>query len=135
MSITAYLPRLGLLERPVRKPRRRAVDEVEWLRQKKVWADLMIKTLRVQLDDAEARHAEVIARIDERHGETVRGLERQLHELQWRLDIACKAETAVAKTQELDADAIRQHCITPVLPLHLSPLASVDPLPAEGVAS
>ncbi|MFC9285677.1 hypothetical protein [Streptomyces sp. NPDC057052] len=41
--------------RPARK--HRAADEVEQLRLKLMWADSLIKTQRVQLDDAEARRA------------------------------------------------------------------------------
>lgn len=59
---------------------------------------------------AEKALTETVARIDERNGETVRGLEEQLAALQQRLDIACKAETAVTKTQEFPV-------ITPVMPL------------------
>lgn len=93
MTLTAYLPRLGLFERLVRKPRHpqhRAVDEVERQQILRAGADLLIKTLRIQLDDAEARHAEVVARIDERHGEIVRGLEEQVAELERRLGIAAR---------------------------------------------
>jgi hypothetical protein len=122
VTLTAYLPRLGLFERPVRKPRHpqhRAVDEVERQRILRAGADLLIKTLRIQLDDAEARHAEVIARIDERHGEIVRGLEDQIAELERRLDIRTFAEAAAARTQEIPV-------ITRILPLPESPLTAVD---------
>ena len=126
MTLTTYLPRLGLLDRVTRKPKHRASDEVERLRHRLAGADLLLAGYRVQLDDKDREHAETIARIDERHAETVRGLEQQVRDLQWRLDIACKAETAVAKTQELDvsgldnfADSVRTlaqaHCIGPVL--------------------
>jgi hypothetical protein len=129
VTITAYLPRLGLLERPVRKPRHRASDEVETLRLKKVWADSLIKTLRVQLDDADARHAEVIARIDERHGEIVRGLEDQIADLERRLQIRTFAEAAAAQTQPIQV-------ITRVLPLHEAPFATANPgrVPSWAVA-
>lgn len=120
MTLTDYLPRLGLLERPACRPRHRASDEVETLRLKKVWADSLIKALRVQLDDQDRKHDEVIRRIDERHGETVRGLENQIAELQRRLRIGVLAEAAAARTQEIPV-------ITPVMPLHQAPFASVNP--------
>jgi hypothetical protein len=126
VTLTAYLPRLGLFERPARKPRHpqhRAIDEVERQQILRAGADLLIKTLRIQLDDAEARHAKVIARIDERHGEIVRGLEDQIAEFERKLDVACKAETAVAKTQEFDASEIRARFAAP-MPLHQSPMAA-----------
>jgi hypothetical protein len=127
VTITAYLPRLGLLERPVRKPRHRASDEVETLRLKKVWADSLIKTLRVQLDDADARHAEVIARIDERHGEIVRGLEDQIADLERRLDIRTFAEAAAARTQENEVprDLRERFEAGHVLHLGATPMAAV----------
>lgn len=121
MTLTDYLPRLGILDRPARKPRHRASDEVETLLLKKVWADSLIKALRVQLDDQDRKHDEVIRRIDERHGETVRGLENQIAELQRRLRIGVLAEAAAAQTQEIPILA------APVMPLHQAPFASVNP--------
>ncbi|GHH87918.1 hypothetical protein [Streptomyces capitiformicae] len=116
--------RLGLLDRPPRK--HRAVDEVERQKGMRAGADRLIQALRLQLEDQDLAHAEVIARIDARHAEVVDGMQRQIDDLRRRLDIACKAETAVTKTQELSVDEIRQHCIKPV-PLHLSPMARRDP--------
>ncbi|MEV6737938.1 hypothetical protein AB0N14_13785 [Streptomyces sp. NPDC051104] len=58
MSTSIQPIRLGhLWERPTRKPRHRAVDEVERLTRRLQWADSLIKTLHGQLADAEARHA------------------------------------------------------------------------------
>jgi hypothetical protein len=122
VTLTDYLPRLGLLEWPARRPRHRASDEVETLRLKKVWADSLIKALRVQLDDQDRKHDEVIRRIDERHGETVRGLENQIAELERRLQIGVLAEAAAAQTQEIPI------LVAPVpVPLHQAPFASVNP--------
>jgi len=122
-------------DRLIRKPKHSAVVEVERLRKLLAGAELLADGLRLQLDDQDHKHAETVRRIDERHGEVVEGLERQLAELQRRLDIACKAESAVAITQPIPV-------ITPVLPLHQSPLAKTNPthVPAwavpdnEGVA-
>ena len=125
MSIANLLPiRIGLFDRTTRKPKHRAIDEVERLNLHKVWADLLIKSLRVQLDDLAHEHAEVIARIDERHGEIVRGLEGQIADLERRLDVRVLAESVVTKTQELSLDEIRQHC---VIPLNEAPFATTDP--------
>ena len=129
MSIATYLPRIGLLERAARRsrhPQHRAVDAVERQLILRAGADLLIKGLRQQLDEQEARHPEVIARIDERHAETVRGLENQIAELERHLQVRVLAEAAAAKTQELDVRALRDnyaarvrtlpqaHCIGPV---------------------
>lgn len=125
MSITDLLPiRISLRDKPTGK--RREDDGADLLQCKLIGAQLLIKGLRVQLDDKDREHEEAIQRIDARHAETVRGLERELEGLRERLAIACKAETAVTKTQELSVDEIRQHCIKPV-PLHQSPMARRDP--------
>lgn len=108
MSIASLLPvRFGLFDRPsrvARKPRHpqhRAIDEVGRQKTLRAGADLLIKGLRLQLDEQAAKHAEVIARIDERHGEIVRGLERQIEELEWRLNVGALAESVVTETQEI----------------------------------
>jgi hypothetical protein len=144
VSITDHLPRLGLLERTHRKPRRtrhRAIDEVERQKALRAGADILIRGLRLQLAEQEDRHAEVIARIDARHAETVRGLERQIAELEHRLDVGVKAEHVVAKTQEIDPEEVARICaqstaginpppaVTQVMPLHQSPLASPAHVP------
>lgn len=135
MSVTALLPRLGFLDRPVRKPRtrHRAVDEVDRQKAMRAGADLLIKALRVQIDDLHREHAAAIARIDERHGEIVRSLEAQLAEAVRRLELRSLTETVVTKTQELSLDEIRRHCTTPVVPLHRSPLADPAHVPAWAV--
>ncbi|WP_405673145.1 hypothetical protein [Streptomyces sp. NBC_01530] len=133
MTITDLLPRLTWWERPARKPRHpqhRAVDEVERQQILRAGADLLIKGLRLQLEEQEARHAAVVARIDERHGETVRGLERHIAELVRRLELRSLTENVVTRTQELSLDEIRKHCTTPVMPLHQSPLADPAHVPA-----
>jgi hypothetical protein len=124
VTLTAYLPRLGLFDRSVRKPKHRAVDEVERLQNKLAGAELLMAGYRIQIEDLHHEHAAVIRRIDERHGEIVRGLERQLAELARRLELRSMTETVVTRTQELSLDEIRRHCTTPVLPLHESPLAN-----------
>lgn len=129
MSLTDYLPRLSPFDRTARKPKRtrhRAIDEVARQKALRTGADLLIKGLHLQLNEQAAAHAEVIARIDERHGEIVRGLEQQLAELKWRLGIACQASAAADQTQEIPAEVVRQLCIQPV-PLHQAPFASTDP--------
>ncbi|MFE4818545.1 hypothetical protein ACFRFU_19360 [Streptomyces sp. NPDC056704] len=116
MTLTGLLPvRLGWRERPVRK--HRAPDEVGRLRGLLNGAHLLIAGLQVQLDDKDRKHAETIARIDERHGETVRGLEQQIADLERRLEIRTFADAAAAATQEIPV-------ITRVLPLHEAPFAT-----------
>jgi hypothetical protein len=62
VSITHLLPvRLGVL-RPTRQPKHRATDEVDRLRLKLGWADSLIKTQRVQLDDAARKQADIAAK-------------------------------------------------------------------------
>lgn len=137
MSITSLLPiRGGLFDRTTRKPRHpqhRAIDEVERQRTLRAGADLLIKGLRLQLEEQEVRHAEIVARIDARYAEVVESLERQLAELARRLELRSLTETVVTKTQELSLDEIRKHCTTPVMPLHQSPLADPAHVPAWAV--
>lgn len=117
MTLTTYLPRIGRPTRRPRHPQHRAVDEVDRQLALRAGADLLIKALRLQLEEQEARHAETIARIDERHGEIVRGLERQVRELQRRLDVRVLAEAAATKTQEFDARDLRNNFADGVLTL------------------
>jgi len=138
VTLTSILPRLGLLDRPARKPRHpqhRAVDEIDRQRTLRAGADLLIKGLRLQLEEQEAQHAEVVARIDERHAATVRELEDRLADLQRRLDVRTWAEAAAAKTQEIPV-------ITRVLPLNdaadaglLGPVTARGHVNAEGAIS
>lgn len=112
MTLADLMPaRIGFLARPSRPGRaarkHRAVDEVDRQLILRAGADLLIKGLRLQLDEQEARHAEVIARIDERYAEVVRGLENQITELQRRLQVGVLAEAAATKTQEIDVTAVR----------------------------
>ena len=138
MSITDLLPvRLGFFDRPARKPprtRHRAVDEVERQQALRFGADLLIKGLRLQLEEQEAAHREVIARIDERHAEIVRGLERQIADLERRLDIGVKAEHVVAKTQEIEIprDLRDRFAAGAVLALNQSPLTRQSPVHVPG---
>lgn len=125
MTLTTYLPRIGLLDRSARRPRHpqhRAVDEVERQLILRAGADLLIKGLRMQLEEQAVRHAETIRRIDERHAEVVEGLEHQIRELKRRLAVRALAEAAAAETQPIPV-------ITPVLPLHQSPLANPAHVP------
>lgn len=125
MALADLMPiRIGALRRQPRAPKHRAIDEVERLQHQMGGARLLIKGLHLQLDDLHRKHAETIARIDELHGETVRGLEAQLAELERRLHVGVLAEHVVAKTQELSLDEIRKHCVKP---LHQAPFATVDP--------
>ncbi|MCX4232105.1 hypothetical protein [Streptomyces ortus] len=123
MTFTDLMPiRIARRERPVR--RHRAPDECARLRFLLFGANLCIRGLRLQLDDQDRDHAATIARIDERHAEVVTGLESEVAELQRRLDIACRAETAVTRTQEISLDEIRRHCVKP---LHQAPFATAAP--------
>jgi hypothetical protein len=127
--------RIGFRAQPARTPRQarkhRAIDEIDRQRTLRAGADLLIKGLRLQLQDQEAAHAEVVARIDARHAEVVQGLERQIAELERRLNTRVLAEHVVAKTQELDPEEVRRAC-TPI-PLHQSPLANPAHVPAWAV--
>jgi predicted nucleic acid-binding Zn-ribbon protein len=126
VSFADLMPiRIGILDRP-RKQRHRAIDEVDRQRALRYGADLLIKSLQLQLTDQEAEHAEIIARIDERHAEIVEGLEQQIADLKRRLAVGVLAESAATKTQELSIAEIRQHCVTPV-PLHQAPFATTNP--------
>lgn len=62
MSLTDYLPRLGLLERPHRRPKHSAPAEVERLRAKLAGAELLMAGYRLQLDDKERELADVRAK-------------------------------------------------------------------------
>lgn len=142
MSIASLLPvRIGLMDWAARKPKRtrhRAVDEVARQKAMRTGADLLIMGLRLQLRDQEAEHAAVIARIDERHGEIVRGLEQHIADLERRLNVGVLAEAAAAKTQEIDVRSLRERFETgPVRRLGAAPMATVlDPagVHTEGVA-
>ena len=133
MSIASLLPvRISLFDRAVPRTRHRAIDKAERLEFLLAGANALIKGLRLQLDDMHHEHAETIDRIDERHGEIVRGLENQIADLERRLDVRVLAESVVTKTQELSLEEIRKHC---VIPLHEAPFATTDPgRIGEGVA-
>jgi hypothetical protein len=114
VNVASLLPiRLGLFDKPTGK--RRQDDTVDLLQCKLTGARMLIKGLRLQLDDQAHEHAETIARIEDRHGETVRGLEQQIADLEERLKVGVLAESVVTKTQELSLDEIQRHC---VMPLH-----------------
>ena len=133
MSLTDMLPiRLGFLDRTPRRPKHSAPAEVDRLRGLLDGAHQLIAGLQMRLADLEMEHAEVVARIDDRHGEIVRGLENQIADLERRLDVRVLAESVVTKTQELSLEEIRKHC---VIPLHEAPFATTDPgRIGEGVA-
>ncbi|MFI6491271.1 hypothetical protein [Streptomyces sp. NPDC050564] len=135
MTITAYLPRLGLFDRPARKPRHRAVDEVERLNQEKErlrlnlgWADALIATQRVQLDDADRKLAgerqrrKIAERQRDQAEAVIRLRDQRIADLEHRLEIWGLAEAAAAQTQEIPIPVI-----TPVLPLHQAPMAKTEP--------
>ena len=129
MSFTDLLPvRISLFDRVPRKPKHRAIDEVERLKLHKTWADLLIASLKVQLDDLAHEHAETIARIDERHAEVVRGLEAQVARLERRLEVGVLAEAVVTETQELDVRALQERFADgPVVALNQTPMARRSP--------
>jgi hypothetical protein len=125
MTLTDLMPiRITLRGRPTGK--HREDDSVDLLQCKLIGAQLLIKGLRLQLDDKDREHEATVSRIDERHAEVAAGLESELAELRRRLDIACRAETAVTRTQEISLDEIRRPCTRPI-PLHESPFATTDP--------
>lgn len=125
MSLTSLLPiRISLRDKPTGK--RREDDGIDLLQCKLIGAQLLIKGLRLQLDDKDREHEATIRRIDERHAETVRGLERELKEHRERLSIACKANAAADQTQEIDPELVQRMCAKPV-PLHQSPMARRNP--------
>ena len=58
MTLTDLLPvRFGIFDRTPRQPKHSAPAEVERLRRKLTWADLLVKTQCVQLDDTAAKQA------------------------------------------------------------------------------
>jgi hypothetical protein len=120
VSISLLPIRISHFKRDRPTGKRREDDTVDLLQCKLTGAQLLIKGLRLQLDDQDHEHAEVIARIDERHGEVVRGLEDQIADLERRLDIRAFAEAAAAQTQPITV-------ITPVLPPHQAPMATANP--------
>lgn len=125
MSLTSLLPiRISLRDKPTGK--RREDDGVDLLQCKLAGAQLLIKGLRLQLDDKDREHEETVRRIDDRYTETIRGLEGIIAGLQHRLGIACKANAAADQTQEIDPEEVRRNCIKPV-PLHQSPMARREP--------
>jgi hypothetical protein len=126
--ITDVLPiRIGLFSRTAREPKHSAPAEVDRLRHKLAGAELLIGGYRLQLDMLEREHAQTIARIDERHAEIVRGLERELAEAHRRIDIAGQANAAADLTQEIDTRSLRKRFETgPVRRLGASPLAVTD---------
>lgn len=142
MTLADLMPvRIGFRAQQARTARQarkhRAIDEIARQRTLRAGADLLIKGLRLQLDEQAAEHAETVARIDQRHGEIVRGLEQQIADLERRLNTGVLAEHVVTRTQELDPEEVRRFCVQPV-PLHQSPLANPVHVPswavhAEGV--
>lgn len=91
---------------PGRHPRHRAVDraaalDTECRRLKAVitGADEVFDRLRTRAREAEIVTRCTLARIDERHAETVEQMQREIDELRRRLDVAVLAEAAVTQTQ------------------------------------
>lgn len=120
MSFADLLPaRVSRPGRPARKHRK--PDEIDRQKTLRAGADLLIKGLRLQLEEQQREHEAIIERIDARHVEVVRGLERQIADLERRLQIGVLAESAAAKTQEIP---IVQAPQSGVVPLHESPLAN-----------
>lgn len=54
-----------------------------------------------QLTSERDEYAAAVARMEEQHGETVRGLERQASELARRLELRSRTEAVVTKTQPI----------------------------------
>lgn len=147
MSIATRLPiRIGLFDRADRQPKparkHRAVDKVDeleqelaQLRRSVMWANLLIKTQRGQLNDADLKldaateRADIAANQLAQAEEAIRLRDRTIAELQRRLDVGVKAEHVVAATQELDCRDLRERFADgPVRALNHSPMAAVtDP--------
>lgn len=132
MSITDYLPRLGLLDRSA--PRHRASDEVGRLRHQLAGAEIYMAGQRVQIADLEAERDNANERRDiaekalAQAEEVIRLRDREIDDLKRRLDIGVKAEHIVAKTQELDLRTLQERFETgPVRRLGASPLAATHP--------
>lgn len=125
MTLANLMPiRFTLRDKPTGK--RRQDDAVDLLQCKLTGARMLIKGLRLQLDDQAREHEATVRRIDERHAEIVRGLEQQVADLERRLAIACQASAAADQTQEIDPETVRRICAQPV-PLYEAPFATVDP--------
>lgn len=138
MSVSILPIRLGqLVAWPARKerpaPKHSAPAEVDRLRRSLTFADLLIKTQRVQLNDADRKVDDANERRDNaekalRQAEaTIRLRDHTITELRRKLDVGVKAEHVIAKTQELSVEEIQRHC---VMPLHQSPLADPAHVPA-----
>jgi hypothetical protein len=118
--ISDLLPgRLTWWERPTGK--HREDDTVDLLQCKLTGARLLIKGLRLQLDDKDREHEETVARLDERYGATIRQLKTELADARSRLEVRNWADSVVTTTQEIPVEEVQRHC-TPV-PLHQSPMA------------
>jgi len=120
VTISLLPIRISHFKRDKPTGKRREDDTVDLLQCKLIGAQLLIKGLRLQLDDQDHEHAETVQRIDERHGEVVRGLEDQIAELERRLRVGVLAEAAAAQTQEIPI------LVAPV-PLHQAPFATTNP--------
>ncbi|MER6350574.1 hypothetical protein ABT186_01655 [Streptomyces sp. NPDC001634] len=132
MSITDYLPRLGLLERTT--PRHRAVDEVGRLRHQLAGAEIYMAGQRVQIEDLEIERDNATERRDiaekalTQAEAVIRLRDQRIAELERRLNVGVLAEAVVAKTQELDCRSLQERFETgPVRRLGASPLAATDP--------
>ncbi|MFF7184659.1 hypothetical protein ACFZAR_05370 [Streptomyces sp. NPDC008222] len=132
MSIADRLPRIGLLDRTA--PRHRASDEVGRLRHQLAGADIFITGLRAQITDLEQKRDDANERRDiaekalAQAEETIRLRDRQIADLQRKVDVGVKAEHVIAKTQELDLRTLQERFETgPVRRLGASPLAATHP--------
>jgi hypothetical protein len=82
---------------------------------------------RRRLADRLLRATEAIRQLEG----AVRYRERQIDDLNRKINVGVRAEHVIAKTQELDPEEIRRHC-TPV-PLWESPLANPANIPPAWV--
>ncbi|MGW5431848.1 hypothetical protein ACWET9_32315 [Streptomyces sp. NPDC004059] len=139
MSITDYLPRIGLLDRPA--PKHRAVDEVARLRHQLDGAGIFIKGLRVQVADAElkldralahqAEAEELVVQLQADKDELIEerdGLAEELAVLKRRfgpqLAAEANANAITVPPMRRDTSAIEDQATQPIPVLHLPDAAA-----------
>ena len=79
------------------------MDEVDRQRGLRAGADLLIRGLRLQLDEQEQRHEETVARLDERYTATIRQLEAELADARRRLEVRNWADSVVTRLPIADS--------------------------------
>ncbi|SDL28990.1 hypothetical protein [Streptomyces indicus] len=116
MTPWQLVQKIGRLEREANEAACQLVamaTEIEKLKRQRNRAARALDDTRIQ-----------VQRITEDDTRLIKDLRRQITDLKRKLDIGVKAEHVIAKTQEIDGDQIRKHC---VMPLAKAPFASTDP--------